>query len=338
MNDRPLVSVVVPARNEEADIAAALRCVLRQNYPSHRLEVIVADGGSSDRTRAVVAEELQTSDVTWMVVDHPAGTTPGNLNAGLAEASGAYLCRVDARSLLPPEYINACVDTLEERPDVAVTGGTQVAVARDGSSRARGIARALNNRYAMGGASYRSGAASGPTDTVYLGFFRTAQLRSCGGWDEVMLSNQDFELNRRMSSEGTIWFDGSLAVGYLPRDSVRGLWQQYHRFGRWKVRYWRHTGDRPLPRQQKVLAAPFVAVLGVAWMVARGRGSRSVARRATIAAALGMAGIAAIEATGADEPAGDPASHVIGSAAMVAVSAGWLSGVVREALTGSWGR
>ena len=49
----PYVTVVVPVRNEERSIASSLLAVLRQDYPAHRLEVIVADGMSDDRHAAM---------------------------------------------------------------------------------------------------------------------------------------------------------------------------------------------------------------------------------------------------------------------------------------------
>ena len=106
------------------------------------------------------------------------------------------------------------------RPDVVVVGGAQIAVARDEDPTARGIARALNNRWGMGMSRYRRGAPSGPSDTVYLGAFRTEQLEAAGGWDEAFDTNQDFELNRRMGELGIVWFEASLEVGYRPRASL----------------------------------------------------------------------------------------------------------------------
>jgi succinoglycan biosynthesis protein ExoA len=320
MSDLPLVSVVVPARNEERDIAACLQAVLAQDYPRDRLEIIVVDGGSSDRTVEVAEKLLADARVRAAILSNPAATTPSNLNAGLAEADGAVLCRVDARSLIPTHYVRRCVEVLQSRPDVVVVGGAQVAVARDGTDTAVGIARSLNNRWGMGLAKYRRGATSGPADTVYLGCFRTDQLDGEGGWDERFATNQDFELNRRMSRLGTVWFDASLEVGYRPRPSLADLTRQYRRFGSWKVRYWRETGDRPRARQVVLLALPVVGVAGLGVVAVLPRPLRRVAL-------LGVAALAVVfEVKG---PSGPPArlrGHVVSGVASVAVGAGWSVG------------
>ncbi len=51
----PFVSVIMPVRNEQAFIARSLGAVLSQEYPPERIEALIADGQSDDRTREVVA-------------------------------------------------------------------------------------------------------------------------------------------------------------------------------------------------------------------------------------------------------------------------------------------
>jgi succinoglycan biosynthesis protein ExoA len=289
LTELPLVSVVIPARNEERHIEKCLTHVAAQDYPLDRIEVLVVDGASTDRTAYLAKKAMDgVSFARAEVITNPQATTPSNLNRGLAEAAGEYLCRVDARSFIPPHYVRTCVEVLAKRPEVAVIGGAQVAIPPRPDGMGTGIARALNNRYAMGLSRYRSGGPSGPTDTVYLGAFRTDQLREAGGWDERFETNQDFELNRRMSDRGLVWFESSLRSGYLPRQSYRDLWRQYVRFGKAKVDYWRRTGDRPMPRQVVMLATPVLALsammacatagigaTGAGWLSRRRTGGRA---------------------------------------------------------------
>ena len=211
------------------------------------------------------------------------------------------------------------------RPDVAVVGGAQVAVFRSRSATDLGIARALNNRFAMGLARYRRGARSGPSDTVYLGAFRTAELRGVGGWDLRLATNQDFDLNRRLGANGVVWFEQGIDVGYLPRRSIAGLYAQYRRFGRWKAAYWAMSGERPRPRQVVLLAAPIVAGLAAA------AGLRCRPRATVVVVLLGLAGV---ELVGASSPRRvSPVAHLVALFAMVAVGGGWWSGVVEGLVT-----
>ena len=329
MSSSPLVTVLVPARNEVTDIGGCLEAIAAQDHPTERLEVLVIDGGSTDGTgdrarQAMVELGLERGSV----LANPVASTPSNLNVGLGKAGGSVVCRVDARTVIPSHYVRTCVEVLSGRPDVAVVGGAQVAVPRDRTARSVGIARALNNRYGMGLSRYRRGARSGESDTVYLGAFRTAELRAAGGWDERLPTNQDFELNRRMAERGLVWFEESLTCGYIPRRSLPELWRQYVRFGSWKVRYWRLTGDRPQLRQLALAGVPPVAGASALLWIAR----RPSPRRTVTMASAGLGALLLLEAVGAEEPEGDVAAHAYGAAAMAVVGAGWLTGLWRDLL------
>ncbi len=316
-----LATVLIPVRDDAADLPRCLEAVFGQDVGLDHLEVVVVDGASRDGSSDVARALLEGSGVgAWRVVENSRATTPSNLNVGLAVVQSPVLCRVDARSIIPPQYVRRCVEVLDARADVRVVGGSQRAVARDRTARAVGIARALNNRFTMGMARYRRGAASGPTDTVYLGAFRTAELRAAGGWDESFATNQDFELNRRMGRDGIVWFADDLTVGYLPRTDLRALGAQYVRFGRWKARYWAETGDRPGLRQQAALAVgplALVAALGATQLGWRGR---------VAACGVAVAGVLVVETVGSREPEAGPAAHLWALPAMALTSGGWLWG------------
>jgi succinoglycan biosynthesis protein ExoA len=326
--DLSKVTVLVPAFNEADDIDACLEQILAQDMDPTAMEIVVVDGASTDSTRAVAEASLRSSRFPWTIVENAKRTTPTSLNAGLAAASGEVVCRVDARSLIPDDYVRRCARVLSERPEVAVVGGSQVAAARPGAGVvARGIVRALNNTYAMGGSRYRTGGSSGPSDTVYLGSFRTRDLRAIGGWNEDLPTNQDFELNRRMASRGTVWFEAELDVAYLPRTRLVDLARQYWRFGRWKTRYWRRTGDRPQPRQLVLVIAPPLA--GAAVLLAARAGT---ARRTALG---GVAAVAVLDVLGCRGGPSDPLARAAAMPALILIPSAWWLGLVRELVGGA---
>ncbi len=323
-----LVTVVIPARNEGQSINAALDAVLAQTYPLASTEVVVVDGNSTDDTAAIASAALDGKGLhRWAVINNPVGATPSNLNAGLAWAEGEILVRVDSRSLIAPDYVERLVAVLDD-DTIAVAGGSQVAVPRSDGLKDRAIARALNNRFGMGGSRYRRpGAESGRVDTVYLGVFRTEQLRAAGGWNEDFPTNQDFELNRRMAQFGDIWFEAGLPVGYSGRATLREIGQQYHRFGRWKVRYWRRTGDRPQLRQIVLLLLALVPIAVLALAFAIGAGV-VLALLALIAP-----GLLFIDAIGGQRRAAGLGIRLVAGLTNVIVGLGWWTGVARQFFT-----
>ncbi len=323
MESLPLVTVVVPCRNEEASIAAALEAVAAQTYPIERMEVVVVDGASADRTQHVAKEMLgRYPFARCEVVENTVGATPSNLNRGLDWARGDVLVRIDARSRPPVDYVETLVGVLSTRDDIAVCGGSQIAERRSDRRTDVAIARALNNRLGMGGARYRrAGAASGPTDTAYLGVFRTAQLRSVGGWNPDYPTNQDFELNQRMTRFGQVWFQAELPVGYVPRAKVAEIFRQYRRFGGWKVRYWR-DGHRPQPRQMVLIAAPAGALAVASWAIATGGAPAALGLMAA-----GVGGALVIDLVGADGDVG-PLTRLEAGAINLLIGAAWFGGIL----------
>ncbi|PYM66893.1 MAG: glycosyl transferase [Candidatus Rokuibacteriota bacterium] len=113
----PLVSVLVPARNEERNLAACLASLSAQSYPS--LEIVVVDDGSTDRTPALAAAAAARDPrVVALRVDGPApGWTGKNyaLAAGVAWARGTWLCFTDADTLHMPTSIERALGFAQAR-------------------------------------------------------------------------------------------------------------------------------------------------------------------------------------------------------------------------------
>lgn len=329
--DLPLVTVIIPCRNEASAIEPALEAIGCQDYPLQLVEVVVVDGGSDDATALRAKEILSQLDVRRSdVLFNEAGTTPSNLNCGLRWAHGDIIVRVDARSRIPKHYVRTVVDRMWADATVAVVGGSQVSLVPEDTPRGRAIARALNNRFGMGLSRYRRhGSPSGLVDTVYLGAFRTRQLVSVGGWNEAMTTNQDFELNQRMRQVGSVWFEADLPVGYVPRRTVGELWHQYRRFGRAKVAYWHRTGSTPNGRQLFLLCAPpVVAGASVAGFAALG-----VIGRCVLASGL-LASILGIDRLGSDRKADSLLESGTAAAVSAVVGIGWWSGVIHGLVGG----
>lgn len=249
----PAVSVVLPVRNDAADLPTAVESILGQVYAGD-VEVVVALGPSEDDSR-IVAEKLALEHRTVTVVDSPTGLTSAALNVAIAAAKGDVVVRVDARSVLPAGYIERAVSTLVST-GAANVGGIQDAT---GSGRVESaIAAAMTSPFGAGDAKFHYGGGAGPTDTVYLGVFDRSALEEVGGFDETLVRNQDYELNWRLREAGrVVWFDPELRVAYRPRPDLGGLARQYFQYGQYK-RLMLSRNPRSLRARQ--LAAPALVV------------------------------------------------------------------------------
>lgn len=119
--DPPLISICIPARNEERNIRACVEAVLQQSYPN--IEVIVLDDRSVDATPAILAE-IASKDSRLRPIsgsDLPSGWAgkPHALVQASASARGEWLCFIDADTFLTPDAIAACyVRALETKADM----------------------------------------------------------------------------------------------------------------------------------------------------------------------------------------------------------------------------
>lgn len=259
----PFVTVAMPCLDEEAYIEGCLASVFAQDYPTDRLEVIVADGGSQDRTRAILAG-IAGREPRLRVIDNPQRLQAPGLNRALAAARGDVLVRMDVHCEYAPDYVRCAVDALATS-GAANVGGAQRAKAR--TSFQRSLVAALASPLAVGGARYRDAEAEGFVDTVFLGTFDVATLRALGGWDEQAATNEDAELNQRILASGAqIFLSRSIVVHYFPRASMRALYKQYFRYGLGRARTaLKHRG---LPTLRPM--APFFLVCFAAVTLATG--------------------------------------------------------------------
>jgi succinoglycan biosynthesis protein ExoA len=321
VSEAPLVTVIVPVRNEEADVAGCIDAIAGQDHGAEHIQLVVVDADSGDGTVDEIRRAAARHPFAEVVVDaNPKRRTSAGLNVGLGHARGEYVARVDARSRIPSHYVGACLALMQDAR-VGVVGGAQVAQPRSARAVDRGIARALRNRWATGLSRYRRATTSGPSDTVWMGFFRTRELRALGGWAEAVALNEDFELNRRYRERGQlVWFASELRSGYLPRPSLRLLSRQYFFFGRVKGLWWAR-GDRPTPRQAALVVLPLAAAgLTLGGWQRFGAGSLLVLPVALLG----------VEVAGGDGPA-DLRSHVASAAAIAALSGSWWVGVIAGA-------
>jgi len=129
MTALPLVSIVTPSFNQARYLETAIQSVLSQDYP--RIEYIIVDGGSTDRTLAIVGSY---PDPRVKLIHQPAnsGKLPGALTLGLQNAAGDYLTWMQADCWYQPRAIELLVQYLDMHPDVDFVYAPYVNVDEDG--------------------------------------------------------------------------------------------------------------------------------------------------------------------------------------------------------------
>ena len=269
----PLVSIIVPCYNEQATIRVLLEAIYAQTTPRQALEVVIADGMSTDGTREeILAFMISHPDLDVRVVDNLAGTIPAGLNRAIEEAEGTYIVRLDAHSKPYPDYVERCVSDLEAGCGDNV-GGVWIIQPGCESWQARSIAVAAAHPFGVGDARYRIGGEAQAVDTVPFGSYARALVERIGAYDESLLSNEDYEFNVRVrESGGVVWINPAIKTVYFARRTMGALARQYWRYGYWKMRMLRRYPDTFRWRQLAgafVLSFLILGLLGIWFPLAR---------------------------------------------------------------------
>jgi succinoglycan biosynthesis protein ExoA len=287
----PRIDVVVPAFNEETQIASCLDHIARQDYAGE-VSVWIVDAGSTDATASIV--EARAGEVSLVA---PGGrlNAAAAMNAGIARGSAPLVARVDAHTRLDPGYLRRAAAAFAAEPDdVACVGGQpeQIGETRFG----RAVALARRSPFGVGGSIYADKRARAYVDTVQAGVYRRDALEAVGGFAETMLVGEDEELNWRLRRAGRrILLDTELRFAYTTRSSWRGAFRQHRNYGRSRARVLAAHPEFLRPRH----VAPSALVVAFAALGAAAARSRS-ARGALVVAAAGYAAAgtaAAVHAT-----------------------------------------
>ncbi len=297
----PSVTVALPVLDEQERIERCLEAVDVQDY-ANLVEVLLVDGGSKDRTR-----ELARRHPRVRILDNPRRIRPAAMNVAIAEAKGEVVVRVDARTVIAPDYVTRCVEALR-RSEATIVGGP---MRLEGvTAFERGVVAAMTSRIGGGPAEFRRTSGTPRfVDTVYLGAFYRDELAELGGYDEHFGGNEDAELAHRARGAGGVWLDPAICSTYAVRGGLRSLASQYYRYGRARAGTIRKHPSSLAPRQ---VAVPALML-----------GLLSPWRRRVLAAYLTVVAGRAVS-----EARRDPAAAPAMAAALPTMHAAWGAGFV----------
>ena len=230
-----IVSIIIPCYNEQSRIFNLLSAIYAQTYPREQIEVVIADGGSTDQTRPEIDRfTVSTADLRVLVIDNPKQIIPSGLNLAIRASKGEIIIRLDAHSQPYPDYILRCVEALTFDLGENV-GGVWEILPGDDSWLAQSIAKAASLPVAVGDAYYRYATKPAYVDTVPFGAFKREIFAINGFFDESLETNEDYEFNTRIKgSGGRIWLDPLIRSKYYARSNLLDLSKQYGRYGFWK--------------------------------------------------------------------------------------------------------
>jgi len=194
--DKPRVSIIIPAYNEEKTLEACLDSMMQLDYPPTEREILVVDDGSTDATRDIVMEY----EVNLLTAAHAGPSSARNI--GIAHAAGDYIAFTDADCRVHPQWLNKLVTVLEANPEAAAVGGSQQAVPTD-------PALALATQKFLEMLGFLGGYTKGHRSLTAVehnascnAIYRKRCLMEIGGFLPGLFPGEDVELDYRMRKSG----------------------------------------------------------------------------------------------------------------------------------------
>lgn len=255
--DSVAVTAVVATYNEEQYIGRCLLALLAQKPIEGDFEILVIDGGSTDRTLDIV-RSFPEYGTKIRLVHNPRRLQVYAWNMALREMRGTYFAMMTAHADYSPDYFDRCFDRLRHTGAAAVGG---VPWAQGEGRFGTAVAFCMSSPFGVGSARFRYLTQEEACDTVPLIFAHKETIQAVGGWDERIAFDEDSDMSYRLRANGgRLIVSPSIGVKYYVRHSAKGLWKQMYRYGYWRrFTQLKHPGEVPVR-----IMAPSLLLAGLA--------------------------------------------------------------------------
>ncbi|MBI5871683.1 glycosyltransferase family 2 protein [archaeon] len=265
--DMPLVSVIIPAYNEERSIQETMRSVLELDYPKDKIEIVVVNDGSKDNTREKVEETIKKNKDRIIMLVNQDNRGKGNaMNNGLRHVHGEFFASLDADSFVAGHSLKSMLPYFADKRVAAVCPLLKVKEPRNIIQRIQWYEYLVNMFYKRLNAKL---------DCVHVtpgpfSLYRTEYVKAVGGYDEESIA-EDMELAINLQAHDyRLMQDMDSEVYTLAPDNFSGLYKQRNRWYKgtlynslkYKGMFFnKKYGDFGVAKLPMVIASSIVAVL-----------------------------------------------------------------------------
>jgi len=227
------ISIIIPCRNEEKFIDFCIKSIIANDYPKEKLEILIVDGMSIDKTRKIIKNYIQNYPFIKLL-DNQKKITPCALNIGIKNAKGKIIIRMDAHSSYEKKYISKCAKYLKKY-DVDNVGGISKAISAKNTIIAKAIVISLGHVFGAGGSYFRIGFKKPRlVDTVFGGCYKKEVFDKIGLFNENLIRSQDMEFNLRLKrSGGKILLIPDIISYYYPKSNLKDFFLHNFEDGVW---------------------------------------------------------------------------------------------------------
>lgn len=225
------VAIIIPTLNEERFISRCLNSIIKQTYEFEKMDVMIIDGGSNDKTKDIVAE-YQKSHQNIRFIENKKKIQSVAFNIGFKKSTAPYIIRLDAHAEYDSKYISLCIENLKQDEKRGNVGGRCNILPFNQSLWAQTNAILNHSRFGIGGAAFRVSNEAHNTDSVPFGAFPRKIIEKIGGMREDLPRGEDNEYNSRIRKAGyKIFFDPNIISSYFARPTLGASCKQMYANG-----------------------------------------------------------------------------------------------------------
>ncbi len=225
------VAIVIPTLNEERFISRCLDSIIKQTFKFEKMDVMIIDGGSNDKTKDIVAK-YQKSHQNIRFIENKKKIQSVAFNIGFKKSTAPYIIRLDAHAEYDSKYISLCIENLKQDEKRGNVGGRCNILPFNQSIWAQTNAILNHSRFGIGGAAFRVSNEAHNTDTVPFGAFPRKIIEKIGGMREDLPRGEDNEYNSRIRKAGyKIFFDPNIISSYFARPTLGASCKQMYANG-----------------------------------------------------------------------------------------------------------
>jgi glycosyltransferase involved in cell wall biosynthesis len=260
-----MISIMIAVKDEEKYIERCLNSLIEQDFPKDGYEILVADGGSKDRTREKVGQiAKKTENPKIILLDNPGIYPPAGWNEVVKNCNGEFVVIFGGHSTAPKDFVEKNWETWtkysKEIDNLAGVGGRYETPSFETFTQKAGYV--LLNSFFSGSSSHKRIEKPKITRTIVFGMYKKDIIEKIGGFEGSMKTGGDLEVNLRLTKNGyRILTNPDITFDYYPRTTFERLLKQVWNYGVAKGRFLRRGYFIP-----KALIAPLflIYVLGLA--------------------------------------------------------------------------
>lgn len=225
--------VVMPVRNEEKYIGQTLDQLYLQDFPMDRLEIVIADGNSTDNTRDI-AQSYANRFGSLKVINNPKQLPSSGRNVGVKNSSAPYVLILDGHTYLPTKNLLKSVVEIFENTQADCLCRSQPLNPPDINEFEKTVSICRSSYLGHNPDSDIYSDFEGVVDPTSSGaMYRREVFDQIGYFDEKFDACEDVDFNHRVKKAGLkSYLSPALRVLYYPRSTIGGLWQQMNRYGK----------------------------------------------------------------------------------------------------------